>query len=439
MALQIQLRRGTAAQWTAADPILAEGEIGLETDTGKIKFGNGVGLWSALSYFASGGVTDHGALTGLADDDHPQYLTAAEGAAAFADVTEPIAVAHQDDVTDAHTAAHILVDSTTLVGVGVTVQAVLEEIDDAVAAGAHPDLATHDALGLATDAELSTHAAAADPHAGYLKESVLSEANVTDLTDGGATTLHSHAGGGGAADVQVFTTANDGAGAWAKPSGKTWAEVICIGSGGGGRFSTIDGQQPGGGGGAMSVGRFPVSLLGATEDVTVGTGGASEADGAASSFGSHISANGGKTGTSDAAVGVGGIRDVSTNPNAYENWAGSSGGSPGVAITRSTTYATDVVRGATGGGGARSNGSAGNVGGTRYDLAGGTAGGAGGNNPGGAGNAPTDSYMPGTGGGGSAGTGAGSIGGVGVRGGGGGGGYTAGGAGGDGLVVVISY
>lgn len=33
--------------------------------------------------------------------------------------------------------------------------------------GTHPDLATHDALGLATDAELATHAAAADPHPGY--------------------------------------------------------------------------------------------------------------------------------------------------------------------------------------------------------------------------------------------------------------------------------
>ena len=142
------------------------------------------------------------------------------------------------------------------------------------AAGAHPDLATHDALGLATDAELATHAAlathhaaltigadaeytlaaqvlsgadaaaaqkghiqlagelagtaaaptvvashsgsthaavqaaaeataaaadathaaAADPHTGYVREA---DANYIDLTDGGATALHSHAGGSG--------------------------------------------------------------------------------------------------------------------------------------------------------------------------------------------------------------------------------------------------
>lgn len=44
----------------------------------------------------------------------------------------------------------------------------------AAAGGAHPDLATHDTLGLATQAELDAHAAAGDPHAGYLQESVVS-------------------------------------------------------------------------------------------------------------------------------------------------------------------------------------------------------------------------------------------------------------------------
>ena len=37
--------------------------------------------------------------------------------------------------------------------------------------GAHPDLAAHDTLGLATDTELSNHASAADPHIVYQKES----------------------------------------------------------------------------------------------------------------------------------------------------------------------------------------------------------------------------------------------------------------------------
>lgn len=51
----IKIRRGTAAQWTSVNPILSEGELGLETDTGKIKGGNGVSNWAALPYSGSGG------------------------------------------------------------------------------------------------------------------------------------------------------------------------------------------------------------------------------------------------------------------------------------------------------------------------------------------------------------------------------------------------
>lgn len=50
MATQIQLRRGTAAQWSLANPILAQGEMGVETDTNQFKLGDGVQTWSALSY-----------------------------------------------------------------------------------------------------------------------------------------------------------------------------------------------------------------------------------------------------------------------------------------------------------------------------------------------------------------------------------------------------
>ena len=42
MATRMQQRRGTAQQWTDADPILAAGEIGFETDTNQFKIGDGV-------------------------------------------------------------------------------------------------------------------------------------------------------------------------------------------------------------------------------------------------------------------------------------------------------------------------------------------------------------------------------------------------------------
>ena len=53
-AAVIQLRRSTAATWTSANPTLAQGEIGYETDTGLFKIGDGSTVWSSLSY---GGLT----------------------------------------------------------------------------------------------------------------------------------------------------------------------------------------------------------------------------------------------------------------------------------------------------------------------------------------------------------------------------------------------
>lgn len=51
MTLQrIQFRRGTAAAWTAANPVLATGEPGFETDTGKFKLGDGTTAWVDLDY-----------------------------------------------------------------------------------------------------------------------------------------------------------------------------------------------------------------------------------------------------------------------------------------------------------------------------------------------------------------------------------------------------
>jgi hypothetical protein len=51
MATRMQQRRGTAAQWTAANPILSAGEIGFESDSGQFKIGDGTTAWVNLTYF----------------------------------------------------------------------------------------------------------------------------------------------------------------------------------------------------------------------------------------------------------------------------------------------------------------------------------------------------------------------------------------------------
>ena len=50
MAVQIQMRRDTASNWTSNNPTLAAGEWGLETDTDKFKIGNGSTAWNSLGY-----------------------------------------------------------------------------------------------------------------------------------------------------------------------------------------------------------------------------------------------------------------------------------------------------------------------------------------------------------------------------------------------------
>ena len=48
--VRIQLRRGTASQWTSINPVLAAGEAGFESDTLKIKIGDGTAHWNDLGY-----------------------------------------------------------------------------------------------------------------------------------------------------------------------------------------------------------------------------------------------------------------------------------------------------------------------------------------------------------------------------------------------------
>jgi hypothetical protein len=62
MTTRIKLRRDTAANWTTANPILAAGEPGLETDTGKIKYGDGATAWDDLPHAGGDTLTDDGSV-----------------------------------------------------------------------------------------------------------------------------------------------------------------------------------------------------------------------------------------------------------------------------------------------------------------------------------------------------------------------------------------
>jgi hypothetical protein len=67
MANKIQLRRDTTANWTRVNPILDDGEPGLEIDTNKVKYGDGNTAWNTLAY-ASGGLTDENGVVAFPGD-----------------------------------------------------------------------------------------------------------------------------------------------------------------------------------------------------------------------------------------------------------------------------------------------------------------------------------------------------------------------------------
>ena len=175
----MQQRRGTAAQWTAANPVLAAGEIGFETDTSKFKMGNGSSTWSALTYFANaaelaaiidGAPAALNTLNELAEamGDNPAFLTNLN--IAVGDVDETLTL-HTTDTTSVHGIADTsdlvtsseltnaitasAVNQSALAGVGIDWNSVDSrfDIDSTIATKTYAD----DAIGTHSSDTTSVH------------------------------------------------------------------------------------------------------------------------------------------------------------------------------------------------------------------------------------------------------------------------------------------
>ena len=140
---RIQLRRDTASAWTTANTVLNAGELGLETDTSKIKVGDGTNSWQNLSYIvypkafsdltstpttiAGYGITDafdgaFGSLSGKPTTVAGYGITDALTSVSFAQVTgKPTTVAGYG-ITDAFDGAFSSLTGTptTLAGYSIT-------------------------------------------------------------------------------------------------------------------------------------------------------------------------------------------------------------------------------------------------------------------------------------------------------------------------------
>jgi hypothetical protein len=119
----IQIRGGTASAWTTANPVLAAREIALETDTRKLKFGDGTTAWNALAYgfTGGGGGGAWGTITGTLSDQ-TDLQTALNALDTLIDD-------HIADATAAHAASAI--SNTPAGGISATtVQAAINELDN---------------------------------------------------------------------------------------------------------------------------------------------------------------------------------------------------------------------------------------------------------------------------------------------------------------------
>jgi hypothetical protein len=120
MSVKILIRRGTAAQWTAANPILAPGEFGYETDTKKLKIGDGSTVWTSLAYVGAEDVIPASAITArgqlITGSDTADYAVLSIGSAGTFLVEDPVAgtLAYQgialNDLSDASTSGAVTND-----------------------------------------------------------------------------------------------------------------------------------------------------------------------------------------------------------------------------------------------------------------------------------------------------------------------------------------
>jgi hypothetical protein len=188
MATRMQQRRGTATQWTTADPILAAGEIGFETDTSQFKIGDGTNHWSDLSYFKNledlGGtlddyipLTQKEAANGVATLDSSGYIPVSQlgniigDAPSILDTLEEIAYALDDPlglvdgkITTAITAEAGNRDTAITTAIGAEATARDQAISSAIGTHSSDTTSVHgiaDTSALATktyaDSAVSTH------------------------------------------------------------------------------------------------------------------------------------------------------------------------------------------------------------------------------------------------------------------------------------------
>ncbi len=124
MAVTIQMRRDTAAAWTSANPTLAQGELGLETDTTYYKIGNGSTAWTSLAYGSIQGAIPSSTVTSsmIVDGTIVNADINASAAIAYSKLNLGTSIAASDLAANAVTTAKILDNNVTVAKLSLDIQ-----------------------------------------------------------------------------------------------------------------------------------------------------------------------------------------------------------------------------------------------------------------------------------------------------------------------------
>jgi hypothetical protein len=346
--VRLQFRRGTEAQWTSANPTLAQGEMGVAVDTGRFKVGDGFTEWNNLMYGGflgptgpqgTSGIQGIRGLQGIDGFTGPQGIQGAQGlqgnpgptgaTGAPSSVTGPTGPASGGG-SGAGLPVFVTSDaSNNRLGINTTAPTTALDVSGTITVRGNVDV-TNNALSGVQTITFTRAVAGTDPFP----------------LGGGTATVYNDASGNAWA-AHAFSSA--GTFTFSNAAAITGVRLLVVGGGGGG------GGNYGGGGGAGGLTTATgLTLPSGTLSLTVGAGGAGAAAGGANGSNSTVTISG----------------------TAYTGQGGGAGGSYNQPLTGSN--------GGCGGGGGQSTGGSGTQG-----FGGGTGGsgngGAGGGGMGGAG------------------------------------------------------
>lgn len=124
----MQQRRGTAAQWSSANPILAAGEIGFESDSGEFRIGDGINHWADLPPFKN--IVDLG---GNLDDYVPIAIMGVADGVATLDGDGQVYLNQLENFASVTTNVHGIADTANLITQTQLDATVVDTLSDAAA------------------------------------------------------------------------------------------------------------------------------------------------------------------------------------------------------------------------------------------------------------------------------------------------------------------